>query len=289
VRAERRLALRLCVPAVAALGLVTGWPVVSSIWLSLQRYDLRVPDERGFVGLANYADVLRSGLWWTDLATTLLLTGLSVACELVLGMALALVMRRGLVARRLVRTSVLVPYAIITVVAALAWRYAFDPTVGFVNRWLATDRAWLSTRAGGIAVILLAEIWKTTPFMALLLLAGLTLVPPDLERAARMDGASRGQCFFRVTLPLIRPTLGVALLFRTVDGFRIFDSVYVITRGSMDTETVSILAYQQLLGRLNLGIGSAVAVLIFVCAAGLALAILRGFGVALSRTDRGAA
>jgi multiple sugar transport system permease protein len=185
-----------------------------------------------------------------------------------------------------VRTSVLVPYAIITVVAALAWRYAFDPTVGFVNRWAATDRAWLSTRGTAIAVILLAEIWKTTPFMALLLLAGLTLVPPDLERAARMDGASRWQCFFRVTLPLIRPTLGVALLFRTVDGFRIFDSVYVITRGSMDTETVSILAYQQLLGRLNLGIGSAVAVLVFVCAAGLALAILRGFGVALGRSDR---
>jgi len=289
VRAERALALRLCVPAVAALGLVTAWPVLSSVWLSLQRYDLRVPDERGFVGLANYADVLRSGLWWTDLATTLLLTGLSVACELVLGMALALVMQRGLVARRLVRTSVLVPYAIITVVAALAWRYAFDPTVGFVNRWLATDRAWLSTRGSAIAVILLAEIWKTTPFMALLLLAGLTLVPPDLERAARMDGASRRQCFFRVTLPLVRPTLGVALLFRTVDGFRIFDSVYVITRGSMNTETVSILAYQQLLGRLNLGIGSAVAVLIFVCAAGLALAILRGFGLALGRTDRGLA
>jgi multiple sugar transport system permease protein len=268
---------------------VTAWPVLSSVWLSLQRYDLRIPDERGFVGLANYADVLRSGLWWTDLATTLLLTGLSVACELVLGMALALVMRRGLVARRLVRTSVLVPYAIITVVAALAWRYAFDPTVGFVNRWAATDRAWLSTRGSAIAVILLAEIWKTTPFMALLLLAGLTLVPPDLERAARMDGASRWQSFFRVTLPMIRPMLGVALLFRTVDGFRIFDSVYVITRGSMDTETVSILAYQQLLGRLNLGIGSAVAVLIFVCAAGLALAILRGFGVALGPTDRGPA
>jgi multiple sugar transport system permease protein len=282
---ERRLALWLCAPALVVLCLVAVWPIAYSVWLSLQRYDLRFPDQRGFVGLANYADVLGSELWWSDLATTLLLTLASVGCELVLGMGLALVMHRALFARRIVRASVLVPYAIVTVVAALAWRHAFDPSIGFVNSWLGSERAWLSARSSALMVILAAEVWKTTPFMALLLLAGLTLVPENVERAARIDGASAWQRFFRVTLPIMKPTLVVALLFRSVDAFRIFDSVYVMTRGSMGTETVSILAYTQLLGRLNLGIGSAVAVLIFLCVAVLALAILRGFAAAPARFD----
>ncbi|TFG97747.1 MAG: sugar ABC transporter permease [Myxococcales bacterium] len=286
--AERRLALWLCAPAVAALGLVAVWPIAYSVWLSLQRYDLRFPDERHFVGLANYADVLGSELWWSDLATTLLLTVASVGCELVLGMGMALVMHRALFARRIVRASVLVPYAIVTVVAALAWRHAFDPSIGFVNGWLGSERAWLSARSSALVVILAAEVWKTTPFMALLLLAGLALVPENVQSAARIDGASAWQRFFRVTLPIMKPTLVVALLFRSVDAFRIFDSVYVMTRGSMGTETVSILAFAQLLGRLNLGIGSAVAVLIFLCVAALALAILRGFAVAPTRSGRGA-
>ncbi len=285
-RAERALGLWLCAPAVLAMALVTVWPLARSAWLSLHRYDLRFPEDRRFVGLANYVDVLGSELWWTDLATTLLLTGASVACELVLGMGLALVMHRAIFARRAVRASVLVPYAIVTVVAALAWRHAFDPTVGFVNAWLGSERAWLSARASALVVILAAEVWKTTPFMALLLLAGLALVPEDLERAARIDGANARQRFFRVTLPIMKPTLVVALLFRSVDAFRIFDSVYVMTRGSMGTETVSILAHAQLLGRLNLGIGSAVAFLIFLCVAALAFAILRGFGAPLAAPDR---
>jgi len=287
-RAERTLALRLCAPAVLVMGLVTVWPIARSLWLSSLRYDLRFPGERRFVGLANYADVLGSELWWSDLATTLLLTVASVGCELVLGMGIALVMHRALFARRIVRASVLVPYAIVTVVAALAWRHAFDPTIGFANAWLGSERAWFSERGSALAVILAAEVWKTTPFMALLLLAGLALVPEDVERAARIDGASAWQRLFRVTLPIMRPTLVVALLFRSVDAFRIFDSVYVMTRGSVGTETVSILAYTQLLGRLNLGIGSAVAVLIFLCIAAIALAILRGFGVPLAGPERGA-
>ncbi len=270
------------------MALVALWPIAHSLWLSLHRYDLRFPDERGFVGLANYVDVLGSLLWWQDLATTLLLTLVSVAFELVLGMGLALVMHRALFARRSVRASVLVPYAIVTVVAALAWRHAFDPSIGFVNAWLGSDRAWLATRAGALVVILAAEIWKTTPFMALLLLAGLALVPQDLERAARIDGANAWQRFFRVTLPIMRPALVVALLFRSVDAFRIFDSVYVMTRGSMGTETVSILAFGQLLGRLNLGIGSAVSVLIFLCVAAISVAILRGAASPPAGSDGGA-
>jgi multiple sugar transport system permease protein len=269
------------------MGVVAVWPIATSLWLSLQRHDLRFPGERRFLGLANYADVLGSELWWSDLATTLLLTLASVGCELVLGMGMALVMHRALVARRAIRASVHVPYAIVTVVAALAWRHAFDPSIGFVNLWVGSERAWLSARWSALLVILGAEVWKTTPMMALLLLAGLALVPEDVERAARIDGANAWQRFFWITLPIIRPALVVALLFRSVDAFRIFDSVYVMTRGSMGTETVSILAWSQLFGRLNLGIGSAVAVLIFLCVAAIALAILRGLAAPASRSGGG--
>jgi multiple sugar transport system permease protein len=277
-RGERVLALWLCAPAVGVMLLVTAYPIAYSFWLSLQRYDLRFPDERRFVGLANYADVLASPLWWKDLGNTLFLTVTSVAFELVLGMALAWVMYRAVFARGAVRATILIPYGIVTVVAALAWRYAFDPTTGFVNAWLGIDRAWFAGRGTSFAVILLAEIWKTTPFMALLLLAGLTLVPDELQRAARIDGAGPWQRFFRITLPIMKPTIAVAVLFRSVDAFRIFDSVYVMTRGSAGTETVSILGYYQLLGRLNLGIGAAVSVLVFLCVVAIAVATIRGFG-----------
>jgi trehalose/maltose transport system permease protein len=280
---ERRLAFRLCAPAVLLMAAVTGWPMAYALWLSVQRYDLRFPEAHRFVGLANYVDVLSSPLWWSDLLTTLLLTVVSVALELALGLALALCMHRALVARRLVRASVLVPYGIVTVVAALAWRFAFEPSTGFVNGWLGSEHAWFGARWSALTVIVAAEVWKTTPFLSLLLLAGLTLVPEDLERAARMDGASAWQAFSRVTLPLMKPTIAVALLFRSVDAFRIFDSVFVMTRGSAGTETVSILGYQQLLGRLNLGIGSAISVLIFGLALGIAGLWIRGFGLSLTR------
>lgn len=284
-RAGGRLALQLCAPAVAAMLLVTAYPVAYAGWLSLHRWDLRFPDARGFVGFANYADVLASGLWWSDLATTLLLTVVSVSLELVLGLGLALVMHRALVLRGPVRAAVLVPYGTVTVVAALAWRFAFEPTTGFVDAWLGTRYAWFGGRASALAVIVLAEVWKTAPFVALLLLAGLTLVPEDLHRAARVDGASAWQRFVRITLPLLRPTILVALLFRTVDAFRVFDSVFVMTRGSVGTETVSILGYQQLLNRLNLGIGSAVSVLVFLCVVAIAVLYVVGLGAPLRREE----
>ena len=274
---ERRLGILLCAPAVLAMLLVTAYPVVYAVWLSLYRYDLRFPDQRVFVGLANYWSILTSEVWWRALANTLVLTAGSVAIELVLGFALALVMHRTLVARAAVRAAALVPYAIVTVVAALGWRFAFDPTTGFVNGLLGLDQAWLAERWSAFVVIIATEVWKTTPFVALLLLAGLTLVPADLLAAARVDGASAWQRFRHVTLPLMRPAILVALLFRTLDAFRIFDTVYVQTRGAQDTESVSVLAYQALIARLNLGLGSAVAVLIFIGAIAIALGFLAAF------------
>jgi multiple sugar transport system permease protein len=284
-RAERRLARWLCAPAVTAMLAVTGFPILYALWLSLFRYDLRFPDERSFVGLSNYATVLSSEVWWQSLVNTLIITVGSVAVELVLGLALALVMHRAVFGRRAVRASILVPYAIITVVAALAWKFAFDPTTGFVNALLGLEQGWLTERASAFFVIIFAEIWKTTPFMALLLLAGLTLVPRELLDAARLDGANAGQRFFRITLPLMKPTVLVALLFRTIDAFRVFDSVFVLTRGAQDTETVSIVGYNALITRLNLGLGSAVSVLIFIFVLAIAFLFIKGFGTTLAREE----
>jgi multiple sugar transport system permease protein len=284
--AEERLGWLLCLPAVLAMLLVTGYPILYAVWLSLFRYDLRFPDQRAFVGLANYASVLTSELWWESLLNTLIITLGSVALELVLGMLLALLMHRVLFLRRTVRASALVPYAIITVVAALAWKFAFDPVTGFVNPWLGVERAWLTERWSAFLVIILTEVWKTTPFMALLLLAGLTLVPRDLLDAARVDGANAVQRFFRVTLPLMKNAVLVALLFRTLDAFRIFDTVYVQTRGAQGTETVSIVGYETLVTRLNLGLGAAVSVLIFGCVIAIAVLFIRGFGASFTTGDR---
>jgi multiple sugar transport system permease protein len=263
--------------------LVTAYPIVYAILLSLQRSDLRFPDQAKFVGLRNYADVLSSSLWWQDLTTTLILTIFSVLIELVLGMGLALLMHRAIFGRRTVRASILIPYGIVTVVAALAWKFAFDPTTGFVNALLNTDRAWFSQQVPSMVVIVLTEVWKTVPFMALLLLAGLTLVPEDLQRAARVDGATAWQRFTQITLPLMKPAILVALLFRTLDAFRIFDTVFVMTAGANNTETVSILGFNQLFNRLNLGIGSAVSVLIFLCVIIIAVLFVKGFGTSLAQ------
>lgn len=284
--AEHRLAWWLCAPAVLAMLVVTAYPMLYALWLSLFRYDLRFPEQRQFIGWDNYLSVLGSEVWWQSLFNTLVITLGSVLCELLLGLVFALVMHRALIGRRLVRTALLVPYGIITVVAAMSWRFAFDPTTGFVNALLGLEGAWLSERWSAFFVIIQTEIWKTTPFMALLLLAGLTLVPEDLLRAARVDGANAVQRFFRITLPLMRPVIMVALLFRTLDAFRIFDTVFVQTRGAQGTESVSMVGYNALITRLNLGLGSAVSVLIFVCVLLIALIYLKGFGVDLSRREQ---
>jgi multiple sugar transport system permease protein len=282
-RAERRLGWLLCAPAAIVMLAVTAYPIGYAIYLSLHRADLRFPDATKFIGLANYETVLSSSLWWQDLSTTLFIMVVSVAVELVLGMALAMVMHRALVGRGLVRASILVPYGIITVVAALAWQFAFTPGTGFVDSWLGTDQAWLTQHGSSMFVIIATEVWKTTPFMALLLLAGLSLVPEELGEAARVDGATRAQVFRKVTLPLMKGAILVALLFRALDAFRVFDTIYIQTGGANQTESVSILGYNQLLNRLNLGIGSAISVLIFVCVLIISVIFVKGLGANLSQ------
>jgi multiple sugar transport system permease protein len=285
-RSEQRLAYMLCAPAVIVMLIVTGYPIGYAVYLSLQKYDLRFPAEKEFVGLANYGDVLSSTTWWTDVGTTVIIMVISVAIELVLGMLIALVMHRAIFGRGPVRAAILIPYGMITVVAAFAWKYAFDPTSGFVAGLpLVPDTyAPLTDRSGSLFVIILAEVWKTTPFMALLLLAGLALVPDELHEAAKVDGASTLQRFFRITIPLMKPAILVALLFRSLDAFRLFDSAYIIQPGGANgTETVSILGYNVLISRVNLGLGSAISVLIFICVMLIAVLFVKGLGASTAQ------
>ena len=287
-KSERRLAWYLCAPAVIAMLLVTAYPIIYAFVLSLQDVDLRFPDEGGFAGLSNYETVLTSGLWWQSVFNTLFITIVSVGLELVLGMIIALVMYRAVFARGAVRTAVLIPYGIITVVAAFAWFYAFDPASGFVNGlpFVADDKAWFGDRWSAMAVIIAAEVWKTTPFIALLLLAGLTTIDEGLYEAAEVDGASAAQRFFLITLPLMVPAILVAVLFRTLDAFRVFDSIFVMTGGGQDTESVSIIGYNQLISRVNLGLGSAVSVLIFLMVLVIAFLFVRGFGTTIPGREK---
>jgi multiple sugar transport system permease protein len=288
-RAERRLAYLLVGPAALVMVAVTGYPIVYAIWLSLQRSDLRFPEDSEFVGLGNYITVLSSNLWWSDLGRTVLITVISVAIELVLGMLLALTMHRALVGRGLVRTASLIPYGIVTVVAAFAWRLAFSTADGgFVPAAFNWETDPLTQAVPTIAIAIASEVWKTTPFMALLLLAGLSLVPDELHEAARVDGATAWQRFWRITIPLMKVPILVALLFRTLDAFRIFDSIYILSNSGQnrDVEVVSILGYNQLLNQLNLGLGSAISVLIFLCVALIALLFIKGLGLQVSQQGR---
>jgi multiple sugar transport system permease protein len=285
-KAERKLAFMLCAPAVTVMLLVTGFPILYALYLSLQKYDLRFPADKKFVGLSNYVDVLTSHTWWSDVAVTLTITVVSVAFELVLGMLIALVMHRAIFGRGPVRAAVLIPYGIVTVVAAFTWKYAFDPTSGFVQGLplVPDDYTPLNTQPGSLLIIILAEVWKTTPFMALLLLAGLALVPDELHEAAKVDGASALQRFWRITVPLMRPAILVAVLFRTLDAFRLFDSAFIIQPGGANgTETVSILGYNVLINRVNQGLGSAISILIFLCVILIAVFFVKVLGTSTAQ------
>ncbi|MFD8494333.1 carbohydrate ABC transporter permease [Amycolatopsis sp. NPDC059657] len=289
-KAERKLGLLLCAPAFIVMVAVTGYPIIYSVWLSLQRYDLRFPAQQEFIGFDNYVSVLTNSYWWTAFGITMLLTVVSVIIEFVLGMALALIMHRTLVARGLIRTVALIPYGIVTVVAAFSWFYAWTPKTGYLANiltWFGSDTAVLTDKWASLAVIVAAEVWKTTPFMALLLMAGLALVPDDLLKAAAMDGATAWQRFTKVMLPVMKPAILVALLFRTLDAFRIFDNIFVLTKGAQDTASVSMQTYNNLVKGLNLGIGSTMAVLIFLTVAIIAFIFIKVFGTAAPGSDEG--
>src|ERR1700757_511256 len=282
VKAERKLAAMLVAPAVIVMIAVTAYPIVSTIVLSLQRSDLRFPGASKFTGLSNYGHVLSAPVWWQDVLHTAAITVIAVSIQFVLGMLLALAMHRTLVARGLLRSVALVPYAIVAVVSAFSWQYAWSLNSGWIPKLLGLSGDPLSHTFGTYAAIIVTEVWKNTPFMALLLLAGLALVPDDLHEAAKGDGATTWQRFVRITLPLMKPAILVALLFRTLDAFRIFDTIYIFNQGAQGTESLSMLNYNTLLDRLNLGLGSAVSVVLFLLVGLIAFVFIKGFGAGVA-------
>jgi multiple sugar transport system permease protein len=289
-RSERKLGWLLAGPAFVVMLAVTAYPIFQATFDSLFSYRLTDPANREFIGLSNYGVILTDPLWWRSIWVTVLITVVTVAVELVLGFALAMVMAKALSSiRPVVRAAILIPYAVITVVSAFAWQFAFDINTGFVNSWfawlpgVATDTDWFGDFGTSILVICLAEIWKTTPFISLLLLAGLAQVPEVLQEAAQVDGATWWQRLWRVTIPNMKAAIMVALLFRTLDAFRVFDSIFIMTAGANGTESVSFLAYRQTIARLEIGLGSAVSVLLFIAVVLIAVGFIKGFKVDLSQ------
>jgi multiple sugar transport system permease protein len=288
-RAENRLGRRLVAPAVIVMLGVTAWPMIQALYLSLFRYRLTSPDDKQFVGLGNYRTVLTDGLFWQDTLNTVLIMVVTVGVELVIGFAFAMVMHRIVFARGAIRTSILIPYGIITVVSAYAWQFAFSLNNGWVNSafgwlpWIQADTNWFGSHWPAMFAIMISEIWKTTPFMALLLLAGLAQISEDMLEAAKVDGATWWQRLYKVILPNMRAAIMVAVLFRALDAFRIFDNIYVMTRGAQDTESSSFLTYRQVIEQMQLGLGSALSVLLFISVLLLAFLIVRLFKVDLAQ------
>jgi multiple sugar transport system permease protein len=244
--------------------IVAAWPVIYAIWLSLNQYSVRVAGLSRWVGLDNYTSALSSSDWRSALVHTLIFTVISVTLETFIGLGMALAMHRAFRGQGLLRTVVLVPWAVLTVVTAVMWRTMFVSPYGFINTILGTHTVWLGQTPYALIIIILADVWKTAPFMALLLLAGLQVIPDDIYEAARVDGATAWQRFIRITMPLLKPALLVALIFRTLDALRIFDLPYVLTGGTVGTSTLSTIAQQTFATNRLYGQGSAQAILAFI-------------------------
>ena len=289
---ENRLAWRLVLPALGVVLFIAIFPLAWTVWESLHVHDLRMP-WRGepFVGIANFREILGQTRFWQALLHTLVFTAGSVTPELVLGTVLALVLNQAFRGRGMVRALVLVPWAIPTVVTALLWRFLFDGSAGIVNVVLMDvglldhPLVWFIHTVAAWVPIILADIWKTTPFVALLVLAGLQNIDAALYEAARIDGAGAWQRFWHVTVPLLKPAILVALIFRTLDAFRVFDLIYVMTGGGpgTSTEPVALYTFTSLLQNLRFGFGSALSVLVFLITFTLALLYIRVLGAGLTR------
>jgi len=271
-------------PALAAVAAVAIFPLAWTVWESFHRHDLRMPWlGRPFVGFANYAELATDGRFWQALGHTALFTAVSVGLEILLGLALALAMNRAFRGRGLMRAAVLVPWALPTVVAGLLWRFLFDSQAG-----IAGNVPWFTRAATAWVPVILADVWKTTPFVALLLLAGLQGIDPALYEAAEVDGAGSWRRLWSVTLPLLRPALLVALIFRTLDAFRVFDLIYVLTGGGPGTATepISLYTFNLLFTFLRFGYGAALSVIIFLVTFLLAILYVKGLGVGLGDEAR---
>jgi multiple sugar transport system permease protein len=267
---------RFVLPAVIALSLVTVYPVLSVLYLSLHRKQLLL-DLSEFTGFANYRFLFADDRFWNALGNTIYFTTVSVSLELLLGLGIALLLNRKFRFKGMVTALVLVPWAIPTVVSARMWEWMYNSDFGILNYLLGMQINWLGSPFWAMNAAVVMDVWKTTPFVVILLLAGLKMIPGDLFQAARIDGASGWSIFRRITLPLLMPVVLVVLIFRTMDAFRVFDAVYVLTGGgpANSTETLSIYAYKVLFQTLQFGYGSTLAVVVFLCVGAISLLYLR--------------
>jgi ABC-type sugar transport system permease subunit len=293
-RAESRLAWLFILPALATIVCVAAFPILWTFWESLHRHDLRMPWlGMPFVGLDNYGEMLVDRRAWSAIGHTLVFTATTVALELLLALMLALGLHREMRGRGVLRTAALLPWAVPTVVAALIWRFMFESPGGVVDAALlrtgvlTEPPTWFADPIAAWWPIVLADVWKTTPFVALLLLAGLQHIDPALHEAAALDGAGAVRRFRHITLPLLAPTIAVALVFRSLDAFRVFDVVYVLTGGGPGTATepISLYAFSVLFRDLRVGYGSALSMMVFAVSFVLALTWIRLLGVARERVS----
>src|SRR3954454_4169393 len=264
---EKRLAFFMVSPSMLLIALVAAYPIFYAIWLSLHEYSVRVAGLSrwaGPLGLRNYKTALQNSDFWSAKVTTLVFTVSSVFLELLIGLAMALAMHAAFKGQGLLRTVVLVPWAILTVVTATMWRTIFESPQGFVNQIIGGDTVWLGSEPQALIVIIIADVWKTAPFMALLILAGLQVIPTDIYEAAKVNGATAWQRFRKITLPLLTPAILVALIFRTLDALRIFDLPYVLTKGAHGTTTLSLVAQETFATNRIYGLGAAYSILTFI-------------------------
>ena len=257
---------KFILPALLLLSLVTIYPVFFVFYLSLHR-KLLIFDISRFVGLENYLFLFSDDRFWNALKNTVYFTAVSVSLELIFGLSIAILLQRSFRLKGFVRALVLIPWAIPTVVSAKMWEWIYNTDFGILNYIIGSKINWLGNPFLALNAAVFMDVWKTTPFVAILLMAGLQVIPQELYQAAKVDGAGRWNTFKTITLPLLKPVILVVLLFRTLDAFRIFDAIYVLTGGgpANTTETLSIYAYKVLFQTLQFGYGSTLSVVVFLC------------------------
>ena len=254
------------IPALILLSLVTIYPIIYVFYLSLHRR-LLIFNISKFVGIENYLFLLNDNRFWNALKNTVYFTVVSVSLELLIGLFVAVLLNRAFMFKGLIRAVVLIPWAIPTVVSARMWEWIYNTDFGILNYIFGIKINWLGSPFWAMNAAIFMDVWKTTPFVAILLIAGLQVIPHEVYQAARIDGAGGWTIFRRITLPLLKPVILVVLIFRTFDAFRVFDAVYVLTGGgpANTTETLSIYAYKVLFQTLQFGYGSTLSVVVFLC------------------------
>jgi trehalose/maltose transport system permease protein len=269
-RERVRSAWLFMTPMLIVLALVAGWPLLRTMWFGLTDANLSDLDAAEFIGLVNYYYLLTDPDWWNAVWNTLVFTTVSLTTETILGLAIALTLNAHFRGRGLLRAAVLIPWAIPTVVSAQMWNWMYHDVFGVINEGLkimgliSEPIAWTASPDTALLAVIMVDVWKTTPFMALLLLAGLQMLPQECYESARVDGVHPVKVFFKVTLPLLKPALMVAIIFRALDALRIFDLIYVMSGNNKDTMSMSVYARQQLVDFQDVGYGSAAATLLFL-------------------------